>query len=88
MSAALYHQERARRLGASARGPLTLAALAEQAGVTRRTALNEIRRGCLAAVREPLAGYRSRTRWIVDPAEAARWLRTYRPHARAERRAA
>lgn len=56
---------------APAPGMVSLAKLAQRAGVTRRSLLYTIARGELRAVK---VRTRRNWRWEVDPAEAARWL--------------
>lgn len=49
--------------------------LARQANAGRTTIYSEIRRGCLVA-RQPITGY-SNQPWVVDRADAERWLKLW-----------
>lgn len=63
--------------------PLTLAALARRARITRRALLYQMKIGALVARRVPWRG--DRWQWVVDPAEAQHWLTRYTKHARVAR---
>ena len=54
--------------------PVTTQQLADRAGVSRMTVVREIERGNLEADR---VGHN----WLIQPGEAGRWEREYRPYA-------
>jgi excisionase family DNA binding protein len=55
-------------------GMLSTTQVAELAGTTRYTVEREIRRGNLGAEKV------GRT-WVIDPPEAERWAKSFRPYA-------
>lgn len=75
---AIYRAERARRGLSTA--CVSLAIVAKRAGITRRAMYYQLRGGALTARQVQWKG--ERWQWVVEPAEAERWLRQYRWNAR------